>query len=262
MQIDWITVAAQIVNFLILVWLLHRFLYGPIIRAMDRREQRIADRLREAANKGDEAEQEARRYREKQEELESRRDQLMAQAREEAEEERKTLENEAREEVEARKREWLQQLRSQRESFLQDIRREVTERFQRLSRRALGELADAELESRMAKVLVDRLEDLDAETRRKIAEACEDAGGRVIVRSRFGLSANDRRQITRAIHDRISADADVDYRESGDIACGIELRAGSKTVSWSLDSYFESLESALNEEIGRAAGEPEKQAAQ
>ncbi len=48
MAIDWITVSAQIVNFLILVWLLKHFLYQPIIRAMDRREQRVSERLNEA----------------------------------------------------------------------------------------------------------------------------------------------------------------------------------------------------------------------
>ena len=42
MQVDWLTVAAQIVNFLILVWLLHKFLYGPIVRAMGDREAAIA----------------------------------------------------------------------------------------------------------------------------------------------------------------------------------------------------------------------------
>ena len=41
MQIDWLTVAAQIVNFLVLVWLLQRFLYKPITNAMHRREERI-----------------------------------------------------------------------------------------------------------------------------------------------------------------------------------------------------------------------------
>ena len=44
MQIDWLTVAAQIVNFLVLVWLLQRFLYRPITDAMARRDPaRIAD---------------------------------------------------------------------------------------------------------------------------------------------------------------------------------------------------------------------------
>ena len=45
MLIDWFTVGAQAVNFLILVWLLRRFLYQPILRAIDTREQRIAAEL-------------------------------------------------------------------------------------------------------------------------------------------------------------------------------------------------------------------------
>ena len=37
MQIDWITIVAQIVNFLVLVWLLNRVLYRPLSRALDER---------------------------------------------------------------------------------------------------------------------------------------------------------------------------------------------------------------------------------
>ena len=42
MLIDWFTVAAQALNFLILVWLMKRFLYKPILHAIDAREERIA----------------------------------------------------------------------------------------------------------------------------------------------------------------------------------------------------------------------------
>ena len=45
MLIDWFTVAAQLVNFLILVWLLKRFLFKPITSAIDAREKRIATEL-------------------------------------------------------------------------------------------------------------------------------------------------------------------------------------------------------------------------
>jgi F-type H+-transporting ATPase subunit b len=46
MLIDWFTVGAQAVNFLILVWLLKRFLYRPVLAAVDAREEedRRADR--------------------------------------------------------------------------------------------------------------------------------------------------------------------------------------------------------------------------
>jgi F-type H+-transporting ATPase subunit b len=39
MLIDWFTVAAQAINFLILVWLLKRFLYKPVLNAVDAREK-------------------------------------------------------------------------------------------------------------------------------------------------------------------------------------------------------------------------------
>ena len=45
MQIDWFTVAAQTINFLVLMWLLKRFLYKPILNAIAAREKNIADQL-------------------------------------------------------------------------------------------------------------------------------------------------------------------------------------------------------------------------
>ncbi len=48
MLIDWFTVVAQALNFLILVWLLKRFLYKPILDALDAREKRIAGKLADA----------------------------------------------------------------------------------------------------------------------------------------------------------------------------------------------------------------------
>ena len=40
MKINWFTVIAQLVNFLILVWLMKRFLYKPILNAIDEREKK------------------------------------------------------------------------------------------------------------------------------------------------------------------------------------------------------------------------------
>ncbi len=48
MLIDWFTVGAQALNFLILVWLMKRFLYKPILNAIDAREKKIAAELADA----------------------------------------------------------------------------------------------------------------------------------------------------------------------------------------------------------------------
>jgi F-type H+-transporting ATPase subunit b len=250
MQVDWITVAAQIVNFLVLVWLLQRFLYRPITRAMARREERIAARMHEAGQKRGEAEQEAEAYREKQEELERSREQMLAEAQEAAERERKSLERAARDAVEQRKREWLQQLQDQREEFLRDLRESATQHFYVLARRALGDLADAELEEQIVRVFLRKLAELDGEVRAKIASEGRRAGNAVTVSSRFEIAVHDKSRITKAIHDGILDGAQVTYRPSPKMTAGLELKAGGQTVSWNLDSYFDDLESCLATELG------------
>ena len=65
MQIDWLTTGAQIINFLVLLWLLKRFLYQPVIRAMDRREEKIAHRIREAEHREQTATAQAQAFQDK-----------------------------------------------------------------------------------------------------------------------------------------------------------------------------------------------------
>jgi F-type H+-transporting ATPase subunit b len=59
MLIDWFTVGAQAINFIILVWLLKRFLYKPILDAVDAREKRVATELADADAKKAEAKRSA-----------------------------------------------------------------------------------------------------------------------------------------------------------------------------------------------------------
>jgi F-type H+-transporting ATPase subunit b len=251
MQIDWLTVAAQIVNFLVLVWLLQHFLYGPITRAMQRREERIAQRLADAEQKREAAEEEARAYREKQEELEQQRTKLMEEAREAAAKERRSLEHEARDEVSERKRGWLEQLAAERRSFAADLRRRSADAFYAVARRALGDLADAELEAQIVQAFIRQLDTLDDETLEKIKAAAGTDGGEVVVESRFPLDANLKRQLTRAVHERLGSELNVDYQEAEGLDVGITLVAGSQQVAWTIGHYLDDLERAADQELAR-----------
>lgn len=253
MQIDWFTVGAQIVNFMVLVWLLQHFLYGPITRAMDRREAAIAARLQDAEDRKRAAESEATAYREKQAALEDQRDQWLGAAREEADALRRSLEEEARHEVAAKRGDWLRQLVDQQRTFLEDLRRRTAEYVVALARRALGDLAEAGLEDQIAAVLIDRLGGLDRDARKRIVDACRDAGAPVVVRSAFDLSALRRRRITKAIHEALGEAVHVVYERSEEITCGLELKAGSQSLIWSLDGYLDSLEDRLAGELGELA---------
>ena len=49
MLIDGFTVGAQVLNFVVLVWLMKHFLYQPVLDAIAAREKRIADQIADAA---------------------------------------------------------------------------------------------------------------------------------------------------------------------------------------------------------------------
>src|SRR5450631_3388047 len=100
MPIDWFTVIAQVINFLILVWLLKRFLYKPILHAIDEREKGIASQLAQAEAKKVEAQQERDDFQHKNEAFEKERAALLSKATNEAQAERQRLLDEARKDAE------------------------------------------------------------------------------------------------------------------------------------------------------------------
>ncbi|HSN81281.1 MAG TPA: hypothetical protein VLS88_01775 [Polyangiales bacterium] len=253
MQIDWITVTAQIVNFLILVWLLKRFLYQPVIEAMDRREKRITDRLADAQEREREADEAARLYEQKQKELEDERDQIMAEAEEEAAEEKKRLTEEAREAVAETRKAWQRQVDQERTEFLSRLRRETADAIENIARRTLHDLASAELEEQIAQSFVKRLKALDEETRQAIAKTSDV----VRISSAFELESGMRSRLTRTVHENLAEDLDVEYEQSPELVCGIELTSGGRRLSWSLDGYMDDLADRIEEGFTRMEPEAE-----
>ena len=48
MEFDWTTFALEVVNFLVLVWLLKRFLYRPVLACSTRRRAEVERHMAEA----------------------------------------------------------------------------------------------------------------------------------------------------------------------------------------------------------------------
>ena len=101
MLFDWFTVAAQLANFAILVWLLKRFLYRPVLDAMDAREKRVRETVAAADRQKAAAEEETKRLREQQDAFAAQKEALLEKAREEAAATRDELLAQARKEADA-----------------------------------------------------------------------------------------------------------------------------------------------------------------
>src|ERR1700733_7229614 len=154
MLINWFTVCAQAVNFLILVWLLKRFLYQPILHAIDERERGIATQLAEAEVKKAEAQKERDDFQHKNETFDQERATLLTKATDAAKAERQRLLDEARKDADSLRAKRQDALRSDQRNLSQEIIRWTQKEVFAITRKTLADLAAMSIEERMGDVFV------------------------------------------------------------------------------------------------------------
>lgn len=247
MSIDWITVAAQIVNFLVLVWLLKRFLYRPILDGIDAREREISQRMGEAAEIQKAANAAKAEHRAEIASLRASRADMLAEARRSAEEERDAMLAEARARLEAEHEERAAQRREEARNYSADLHHSGADALLALTRKALADLSDETLEQRIVAHCAARLDAVSDQLRDAAGDSRE-----VVALTRAPLpedaAARLRDEVARVLPG-FATRLEVDPEMSP----GLVLRLGGAQVEWSTDSYLDGLRAALERAAGRAA---------
>ena len=242
MLIDWFTVAAQGVNFVILVWLLKHFLYKPILGAIDAREKHIAAELADANTKKAEAQKERDDFQNKNKAFDEQRAGLLAKATADADVERDRLIGDAHKKADAFSSEQAKALRSNLASLSKEITRQASEEVFSISRRALSDLATVSLEERMCEVFTRRVHQMEGKTKETLGAAIRGSPDPVVVRSTFDMPAVERAAIQNALNETFAADVRIRYETDTGTLCGIELSANGQKVGWSIADYVGSLD--------------------
>ena len=249
MQIDWFTVIAQIINFLILVWLLKRFLYKPILTAIEERENKIASQLEDAESKKEEAEKEQDEFRQKNEDFEHKKKELMNKAVEESEDKRQKLLEEARNEA----NEFRSQLKKSSEEVQQNLSQEIEQKVQQevfsITRKTLSDLASMDLEEQTVRVFIRRLNELKEDEKKQFLEAFKSKSDPILVRSAFDLPSKQKNEIQNTIAEILGTETQFQYKTVPELVSGIELTANGFKLAWSISDYLNSLEKSISETI-------------
>lgn len=263
MLIDWFTVGAQVVNFLILVWLLKRFLYKPILHAIDEREKRIAKVLADADAKKTEAKKERDEFQRKSEDFDRQRATLLSQATDEAKTERQRLLAAAQQEADTLSAKRQESLRNDAHNLNQAIRHMAQQEVFAIARKALTDLATTSLDDRLTGAFTCRLREMDGQAKAGLAGALKTASDPVLVRSAFDLPAEQRAAIQNALNETFSVGINIRFETAPDLISGIELITNGQKVAWSIADYLTSLEKGVDELLkeknkAEARREPEK----
>jgi F-type H+-transporting ATPase subunit b len=247
MLIDWFTVAAQAVNFLILVWLMKRFLYKPVLDAIDAREKRIATELANADAKKAEAQKEHDEFDQKNREFDQQRAGLLTKATGEAQAERQRLLDDARKAADAASSKRQEALRAEEQNLHQAVSRRTQQEVFAIARKALTDLATVSLEERLGEVFTRHLREMDGKLKAALGDALQTSADPGVVRSAFDLPADQRAAIQNALNETFSAQVRVRFETAPDLIGGIELTANGQKLAWSIGDYLASLEHGVSE---------------
>jgi len=247
MLIDWFTVGAQAINFFLLVGLLKRFLYQPILDAIDAREQHIAAALRDADSKQAQAQNQQDEFQQKNAALDQQRAALLKQASEDAAAERQRLCAAARKSAEALTAKHLQKLHEDANNLNQTISRLTQQEVFAIVRKTLADLANTSLEEQLSGLFKQRLRTLDKLAHDKLASALSSAAQPALVRTAISLSTEQCAGIQQTLNETFSADIPLQFETVPDIISGIELTINDCKVTWSIASYVAMMEKKVSE---------------
>jgi len=253
--INWFTIGAQIVNFLVLVALLKYFLYDRIVSAMDERERKIRERLESADRKKEEAEKRAQDLEAEKKELEDRRQEVLTQAKEDAEKRRKQLLEKARKEVDAQEKQWRDVLQRQKDSVARDLKQMMQNQVFAICRRGLSDLAGVDVDEQASNAFLEQLKWMDPAEKDAMASAIREAGNEITISSSSALSEAAKEQIDQAVKEAFSDQVKIQYRTDSDLVFGIELTTRGRKLAWSLSSYLRSLENSTREALEKESHE-------
>ena len=248
MLIDWFTVGAQAINFLILVGLLKHFLYRPILDAIDAREKRIAGQIADAKQTMAEAHKEKDEFKQKNDTFDAEHAALLKKASDGADVEGKRLMDAARTAADAFAAKRRDALKTDEDNLDDAIRRRTSDAVFAVARKALADLADVSLEESIGELFIRRLKtmDGDAVTQMTAALALQHRG-KASVRSAFEVPEKQQVALRKAIKDIFASDTAIEFQTAPELVGGIELIAGGQKLGWSIADYLLAMKASVDD---------------
>jgi F-type H+-transporting ATPase subunit b len=246
MRLDWTTLALQLVNFAILVWLLRRFLYRPVLRVLDARRQAAEKRYAEAQRTAEQAKQQLAQLATERAAVATERVAAMGAAREQARQFAESRRAEAERDAKALLDEARERLGREREELLAEARRTALDLAAGMTRRVLAQIPEAVLTESWLARIDQQLRSLAAAERAELVGELA-IGVPLQVVSALPLAAQAEERWRARLRDSLGADVAISFETRAALIGGAELRFPHATLGYSVEGAVH----ALQEEAAR-----------
>jgi F-type H+-transporting ATPase subunit b len=245
MLIDWRTVAAQLINFLLLVWLLNRFLFKPTLAIVQERDEKVRSELEGAERQQEEARLERESLAQEKEAFHREKNTLLKNAIAEAEREKEKLLHDAREEYTSLRETLHTHVEEDKKRLFSEARNSIEDEAFGLAGTVLKNLTSASLEEQMVVRFVEKARQMEEQSKEQLLFDLARSSYAVTFKTAFELPEASRHLLENAFRDLFGHPLSCAFERDPSLIGGIEMVTSGHTVSWSLASSLFTIEEAV-----------------
>lgn len=240
MELDWVTFSLEIVNFLVLLWILKRFLYKPVLNVIAQRQASINEKLEQATAKQTEAEQLKSQYTNRLTEWENEK----KLARHKLDEEIDTLRTQRLQELNQQVENERQkaQIIEQRKLEQQQTQLEISALYQgaRFTSKLLTQLADPVLEQKLIELFLSQLQDMSEQQQQTIRANIDPASNEVQVCSAYPLPQSVQQFLETALNKLVGKTITLKCCRDPDLIAGLRVSIGAFMLQANIQDELQS----------------------
>jgi F-type H+-transporting ATPase subunit b len=225
-ELNWSTFFLEIINFLILVWILKRFLYKPVMESIAKRRASIEQSMQEAAQKDQAAQTLKDQYEHRLDDWAQEKQAAREQLHDEIENERQRLQTQLHAALQ-QEQEKVKVIAAQQAQELQhQYEQQALQNSMRFTSKLLAELSSAELESRLLTRLLDQLNTLAPEQRERLSQALNAHELTARVQTAFPLAESQRSQLQQALQSISGRELTCQFEQDSNLLAGARISLG------------------------------------
>lgn len=245
MKINWFTIIAQIINFIILVWLLKKLLYKPVINAIANREKERENLVKSAELKMAEAKRMQNDLQMKNEDFEYHKEELLKKVKMEVEEEKKRSFMEVYQMSDQLKDNLTKSIKVEKDQYIDELVKKLETEVFSLSKKVLKDLSSLNLQEVVTQNFIERLNNIDSVKIENLTGSSGIEDQIAIVKSAYEINSSLKEQL-RTIVKRIADIDEIHYEIEPDLICGVELIINGYRVAWSIKDYLNNVNALLD----------------
>ncbi len=249
MEIDLVTLIAQIINLLILLFLLRKFLYLPVLKAVEARQKAVADELQAAEEAQKHAQITIKACEKQTQKLEAQKQEILQKAHQEADDLSAELTAQAQQEYVAAQKQWQRRMAAEQDSFVHTMQKAVSLQFNRFAQKALKQIADVDINDLAVDCLLKQLDNLSPEQQAEYA-ADFHSKKRIEIQSAAVLSEKNQKKLEKYLREKwqLLPQTQIIFTVNDELICGLSLMAEEQLISWNLEEYMRQFGQNLKQE--------------